>query len=497
VNDAPDETRRERPTAAARPRRIAVVALISVLAGAALIAGSPTRPPAPAAARATEAVMQPPAGVRSSAWFCPGGVPGADAPVSDNVYVTNLSARDTSVRLTALSTTRPPVGRQVGVAANSMVAVSVADLSDAPDAAVVVEPFSDGIVVEESIATPTRDDVAIGPCATASSPTWYFAAGSTASGSEQWLSLLNPYATDAVVDITLVTNEGQRRPDALRGVPVLARTRVAIHVNEHADRKQWVAVIVESREGARVVAQQTVVHNDVGGRIGLSSALGAPAPATRFTFATGSRRPGSARVLFLLNPGEVPTSVDVQLAAEGTTPTTISIPAESIEVINLNELVPAGTTYAVIVQSAADFEQSGASTGEGGIVVEDWENFRIEDGPFSFFGVDGGIGGIDPSTEWRFARSRLNDEVKGYVMVYNPGESSAQVRVAFVSDGQSVEPDDAFIEVPGASRGTLRIDSIVGSDAGLVVTSDRPVYVERFVVRGEAATRAAGIPTRP
>jgi hypothetical protein len=491
-----DDAARRRRAPFGSPRRVTTIVAIVAVLGAALVAGSASRDPAADAALPDEAVEQPPSGVRSSAWFCPGGIPGDGGPAGETVYVTNLSARDASVKVTALSRSRAPVGRQVGVAARSTVAVPVADISAAPDAALVLEPFADGLVVEQALGAPGRDDLAMGPCATESSPTWYFAAGSTASGSEQWLSLLNPYATDAVVDITLVTDEGRRQPDALRGLPVLARSRVSVRVNDHADRRQWVAVVVESRDGARVVAQQTVVHNDVGGRIGVSSTLGAPAPATRFTFATGARREGSARTLFVLNPGPVPVPVDVQLAAAGTTPMTITVPAGSLEVLNMNALVPVGTTYSVVVQSAADFDRAGASSREGGIVVEDWENFRVEEGPRSFFGVAGGIGGLDPATEWSFARSRLSAEVRGSLMVYNPGESATEVRVTFVGGGTVETPDDAVFEVQGASRGTLRLDSIFEEDAGLIVTSDQPVYVERFLARGEAATRAAGIPTR-
>ncbi len=479
------------------PRRLATAGVLLALAAAALVAGTARDEPAAAIAAPREAAILPPDGVASSAWFCPGGVPGDGEPVRDALYITNLSTRATSVRVTVLTTTGRPVGRQIAIEPQSVKGISVADLSEAPDAAVVVEPFSDDILVEQTVSVPGKDDVALGPCATHAGATWYFAAGSTLKGSEQWLSLLNPYAIDAVVDITLVTNEGRRRPDGLRGLVIPARSRVPVHVNEFADRKLLVAVIVESRDGGRVVAQQTVVHDRVAGRSGVTSTLGVPAPATRFTFASGSRRDGVARLLFVMNPGVVPIDVDVQLAADGATPQTIKVGAGAVEAINVNDLVPGGEAYSVIVQSAADFDADGEVSDSGGIVAEDWENYRVDEARESFFGVAGGIGGIAPATEWRFGRSRLRDERKGYVMLYNPAEGPAHVSVEFVGDGASSRPADATeVEIPGASRIAIRIDTLSDIDGGLIVTSDRAVYAERFLVKNETVTRSPGVPRR-
>jgi hypothetical protein len=481
-----------------------------------------------------EAVVLPPPELSASAWFCPGGVPGDSTaitddteddteatPVSDLVFVTNTSDRDAAVLVTALSASqaasrdsgdpdsgdadsgRPDSGRvarRFPVAAGTSIEIAVSELTAAPDAAVIVEPFSDGIIVEEQVGAPGRDDVAIAPCATETSPTWYFAAGSTVKGSSQWLSLLNPYSADAVVDITLVTNDEVRHPSDLQSLVVEARSRTSVFINDAADRKTVVSVIVKAQGAGRVVAQQSIVHRNVAGRSGVSSALGAVTPSTRFTFASGSRRNGNSRLLFIMNPGAVPTDVDVQIAAEdtsATTPFSLTIDAESVKTVNINKLVPTGTRYSIIVQAAADFRDDERHSSERGIVAEDFEGFKIETRARSVFGVAGGIGAIDPASEWRFGRSRLDGASTGQLAIYNPNESKVTVDVAFVVDGRLVRPAAAQgVDVLGASSAVIRIDGLVDANVGMIVTADRAVYVERLLVRDETATRAAGVPRR-
>ena len=239
-------------TSSRAPRRRIVVAVLAALGVVGVVADDPEATRSDAAiAIADEAVVMPPAALSSSAWFCPGGVPGnggaitddpddesEPGPVGDIVYVTNTTARDASVRVTALSALAgAPRARRYPVAAGASVDIPVSELSDEPDAAMMVEPFADGIVVEELVGAPGRDDVAIAPCATQTSSNWYFAAGSTVKGSSQWLALLNPYSADAVVDVTLITNDEVRRPTKLQSLVVGARSRTSVYVNDVADRK--------------------------------------------------------------------------------------------------------------------------------------------------------------------------------------------------------------------------------------------------------------------
>ncbi len=454
-----------------------------------------------------EAVVLPSDDVVSSAWYCPGGVPGnANAitattdddesqiePLRDLVLITNTTERDASVRVTAFSSLAEPVSRPVAVSAGESLSVPVAELSNGPDVAVMVETFVSGIVVEEQVGAPDRDDVAVGPCATETSSTWYFAAGSTVRDSTMWLSLFNPFSQDAVLDITVVTNDTIRRPSELQSLVVPARARRSVFVNDAADRKRVVSLIIESSAGSRVIAQQTTVHRGAQRRFGVSSTIGAVTTGSRFTFAGGSARPDTTRLVYILNPGPVSTDVDVLLAAQGATPTTIRVAPESVEVVNISELAPPDSQYAVIVEATAGFD---ASRGRG-VVVEDFEGYRIERGRRSVFGVAGGIGLVAPAREWRFAVSRIDADTRGRAIVYNPNDSTVTVDIAYVLDGELVRPEALQgVEVEGSSPRSIGLDIDVDERVGLIVTSSRPVYVERFLVREESVTRSTGVPRR-
>ncbi len=507
ASDGPRRRGRRRGSTDARGRRIVAGGAIALMLAA--VFAFDDRPAArPMPPRSVdEGVVLPPDDVVSSAWYCPGGVPGNANAITastdddatqqnellDLVLITNTTDRNASVRLTAFSAEHDPRSRPMPVSAGESLAVPVTDLSAAPDAAVMVETFVAGIVVEEQVGAPDRDDVAVGPCATETSSNWYFAAGSTIRDSTMWLSLLNPFSQDAVLDITVVTNDTVRRPSELQSLVVPARSRRALFVNDAADRKQVVSLIVSSSAGSRVIAQQTTVHRGAQRRFGVSSTIGATTTGSRFTFAGGSARPDATRLLYVLNPGSVSTDVDVLIAAAGATPTTIRVAPESVEVVNINQLAPRGSQYAVIVEATAGFD---ASRGRG-VVVEDFEGYRIDRGTRSVFGVAGGIGLVAPATEWRFAVSRIDSDTRGQAVVYNPNDSPVTVDIAYVLDGELVRPAALQgIEIDGSTQKDIRLDAEIDQRVGLIITGSQPIYVERLLVREESVTRSTGVPRR-
>ncbi len=456
-----------------------------------------------------EAVTLPADGVVSAAWYCPGGVPGDPGtvtattdddddpvgPILDVVYVTNTSDRDGAVRVTAFSAAEPPRGRRVPVGAGEVIELPVRELSNQPDAAVMVEAFTRSIVVEQLVGAPDRDDVALGPCATQTSDRWYFAAGSTLRDSTQWLSLLNPYAQDAVVDIKVITNDAVRRPADLQSFVVPARTRRTIAINDAADRKQIVAVVVESPQGNRIVAQQTVIHRGAGRRFGVSSTIGAVAPGRRFTFSGGDARANTTRLIYVLNPGEVSADVDILVTAPGALPTTIRVAPDSVVTVNINKIAPIDSQFAIVVEATAGFGDR--PDPDRGVIVDDFDGRRVETARRTAFGVAGSVGATQPADEWRFGVSELDEGSQGRLQIYNPNQDSITVDVSYVRDGEIVRPDTMQgVEVAGSGWARIGIDDAIETQVGLIVELSGPGYVERFLVREESITRSFGVPNR-
>ncbi len=495
------------------PRRHLCAIALAVFAVSGFVLHDPSQLRISVAEPPIEAVAMPSSDVVSATWFCAGGVP-ADSTaitgtpdddaesgaVEDKVFIANVAATTAVVRVNALSRGTAPRSKDYTVAAYATIGVAVSDVSNAPDAALIVEAFSSGVVVEQLVKVPGIDDAALAPCATSTSSSWYFAAGSTSRGSSQWLSLLNPYSDDAVVDITVVLEGEVRKPSDLQSLVVGARSRRSLFINDAADRQGAVALIINVAGGSGVVAQQTIVHPRRSERRGVSSSLGAIAPSTRFTFAGGSRSKAKNRVIYVLNPGPVATDVDIQVIGEGATPLTITVEAQSVEKLNVARLVPPGTQYSLVVQAAADL---GAATGrrsERGIVVEDierFDGFRNADESETTYGVASNVGGVSPSVQWAFGPSLAPAMTATEMYFYNPNEKAALIDVSFFVGGKHVRPESLQgVTIDGASRLIVSTTGFSETSGAMIVKSTSPIYAERLLLGTNLVTRVAGIPLR-
>ena len=97
------------------------------------------------------------------------------------------------------------------------------------------------------------------PCATAGSSQWYFATGATLINASVAMSLLNPYPTDAVVDLSFTTDQGvEAAPSSSRGWSCPPDGLIAVNLGDHLRRRQFIATTVTARSG-RLVAWKTDV----------------------------------------------------------------------------------------------------------------------------------------------------------------------------------------------------------------------------------------------
>ena len=111
---------------------------------------------------------------------------------------------------------------------------------------------------------------------------------------EEWLILFNPFGTDARVDVTLRTNAAV--PEQLaadRRTPPHARARP--HPRTDGAHRRRSRSRCDATVG-RVVAEQSMIFGPDSGYTGLTSSLGAVAPAPVWTFADGAATPGTRTV---------------------------------------------------------------------------------------------------------------------------------------------------------------------------------------------------------
>jgi hypothetical protein len=425
----------------------------------------------------------------TSSWFCAEGTSTPDGRADETVVIASVA--DTRIDATVtvmLGGLTPMVSRTVHVAPRREARVHLADLVVAAEPAVVVEVVGGQAAVVHEVAA--NGDIATEPCARGASTDWYFAAGTTLKGAQQYIVLFDPFGDDAIVDLTFLTDDGVQEPDALQAVVVPRRSRVSIPVADSLPRQRDVAVHVHARSG-RVVADRTQLFDGTASdgevaRKGIALSLGAEAPAHEWNLAYGTTTSGEAGVVGVANFGPASTVVDVNVVLDGDqtiAAESVAVPARSVRMVDVAGRVPADSRYAVQV-IARDVEGNAPP-----VVAEalDWRPMTATSPA-----VATAVGSSQPARRWVVALVSKDDE--GVVTVLNPGTRRLTVTLH-------------MLRASGGSRRSRprRVDSghvttfdlaRVGaqSDGVLVVVSDHPSTVGITLTGPGGAAVASAVP---
>lgn len=465
---APRRARRARraPVEPVRGRTAAIVAVVVtvvVVGGIAAVVGTPAPAPAPSAA---DGAAVSPVGAYSSSAFCAAGTGTA---ASSTVYLTNstrsaVAGVMTSVGPAGTGGAVPTVRRRVSVPALGVLAVNPAGGLPAGSNATALVFSGGGVVATQAVSGPNGWSMA--PCASRIAPTWAFAGGSTTAGNTLTLSLFNPAATEAVVNVSFITAQGVMTPQKYQGLVVppgqLVEENVADYVLGAAD----IATMVESQAGGLVSTEFQQVSSGATG--GVSLRLGSPQLSTTWRLAQTTVLAHSTVDLTLANPGPAPAAVTIALglSSGSVVPHQLVVPPASIVDFSASGTpgLPQRTPYSITVTSSAPIavgRSVGAPPGSsppvwgsssaGGTVATDW----LVPGPGT---------ARAPGTPGATVSS---------LAVANPGGSPARVVVATLAKDRpvamfTVAPDAVMVLGP----------TQVGGLPVLTVSSSQPVNVE-------------------
>ncbi len=475
-----------------RSRRLAFVVVLVVLVGAALASGraatGPATPPLTAKVAPSAAVLA----ESSTVWFCP-GLPVWLPRRSARVTFANAATAPADVVVTDLADSGTVTHVTIAVAPDTVVTKTRDELGG--PGALTIETFGGRVLVEEGIEGPRALESV--PCATQTSPHWYFAAGTTPRGVQQWLVIDNPYASDAKVNVTLRTSGGVRRPDALQGLDVARRSREVVAIQDVAVRVNRVAVEVDAQVGA-VVAAQTLVYTTAAGTPGVAMSVGSPAAATDWTFAGGVEQPSSTALVAIANVGDDAAQVDVQATAESAkqaiAPTSLTVAQDDIAWVSLGHCPPASSKACVSIPDGVRYTLEVRSEQSVAIVAQTLT--RLGGAP-GLVGTTTAPGEIVAARAWAFARSRVNGESSTTLTLFNPGAAAAVVGVGLVHDGRVDHPRSLQrVAVPPGRAVTL---VVVGGrkpsthDAALTIGSSEPIFVSRSMFGADEATTSVGV----
>ena len=244
----------------------------------------------------------------STSWYCAEGTSTPDGRADETVLIASVADTASEATVTVMpGGEAAPVSRTVRLDPREEKRVRVADVLATPEPAVVVEVVGGQAVVAHELVA--NGDLATEPCARGAASDWYFADGTTLKGAQQYLVLFDPFGDDAIVDISLVTDDGVQEPDALQAISVPRRSRVTIPVSDLVPRQRSVAVHVHARTG-RVVAERTQIFDGTASdgevvRQGIAVSMGALSPRHEWYFPYGTTEEGAIGEIAIANFGGV------------------------------------------------------------------------------------------------------------------------------------------------------------------------------------------------
>ncbi|MGH9118692.1 MAG: DUF5719 family protein [Acidimicrobiales bacterium] len=454
-----------------------------------------------AAQRSLMPVASPP-GSLSSTWFCAAGTGTGDGIADHTVVIANPTADPVTATVTVFAGTidtdpnaahvaqQPPVARSVEVAANARASLRLADVVGAPFVSAMVEAPGGDLVVEHQVSGDRGADT--GPCASAASPSWHFASGSTNREAQQLLVLFNPFPDDAVVDITFATTEGFRAPQPYNGFIVPGGRVVALDVSAVVARHDDVSASVIARRG-RLVADRIQVYGGFRGS-GLAVGLGQPQLAQLLFFPSGGSADGLTERFLVYNPGRQPAQLDIEIYLDNpevngeVEPVAVTVQPQSFFAVELSgeARVPSGVAHSAIVR-----------VHNGIPVAVERESFGDDPSPRRGVAITPGSPLL--ADTWVLAAGEASGAIGETVTLFNPtlDEGISRVRVVPLDGSGQEVPSLAELEVPPGGRLTVNLADHLNSETlALRVEGTQPIVVERSLTRlgGRGMSQSLGVP---
>jgi len=441
-------------------------------------------------------------GAPSGAWYCPHG--GGPAGWSANLSITNPGDREVAVRVRDMTKKGSADPRDLTVPPRTRISVNVP--ADHREASTEVEYFG-GWVAAGWVAVATGErtgpapspspavggesgtpgqaverGVAAEPCVPAAGRTWILPDGTTSQGEEAFVIVMNPFATEAVFDLSWVA-EG-RVVDAgdltLRG-----NTSVAVRVNKPGGGRpgvvgeRTVAALVTASIGR--VAAASLGITDEGG---IRSTEGATETARLLVF-PGAAGAGRTEVP-MVNPGDAGLSYGVDaLKPAG---------RQSIRPGDQDLAPEASVTETVTIGGPAALEvtSDGGESGRGGMAAARRS--------LGLRGDQGATLGQAPGTAWLLTSPASDGRDVVNIVLANPGRAPVRVTLSAITPEGPIGDSQDVTVPPGVSL-SAPVDFLAGhGQASVVAVSAGGAFVAAetsTAVAGSGYSVAAGVPIPP
>jgi hypothetical protein len=455
---------------------------------------------------------------KASAWRCPGPLPVGTGRENSRISIVNSGPEAVSAIVTVSRARLPRGGVSSGTAvatvdievrAHSQKLLSLARRGPAGLAAVSVDTDGSGIAVAESVLSGSTADESTGggppvissPCSLGAATHGYLPTGSTLDGSDVKVSLYNPDATTAVVNLSVSTGAAESSPPAFEGVAVPATGLVVLDLRRWVLQRSALALTATAVTGDIVIgalestseviampSRSKAGHGSTRIRFAGSSLLVGPDRGfSEWSFLARQSSGGMASTYAVYDPGT--RSVSVSVAPPGRAGKAAAIVAE----------VPAG--------GIVDFAEPvivGSTTPVGSVVISAKGHTpvvvaRVTTRLRTRFleEQEATAGTAGPHDEWLLPGAIVAPWTGDVVLLANPGNKSAAVTLSEFCPG-AVEPVRLKVVELGAG---VEIEVSLGSAGkpaevfAVQVSATVPVLAEQQQMPQQGMiTTAGGIP---
>ena len=388
----------------------------------------------------------------------------------------NPGSRDAVARATYMFADGSAREASYPVPANSRCTVDVnGEVGPGKDVSVRIRSGTPGLVAERPIYFNYKGIWTGGSCApgaVAPDTRWFFAEGNTLPEFDQYVTVLNPGPDEArLVFHYMVEGEGEKNVAGKVG----PRSRATFKTRDQIGAGKHASLLLESTRG--VVAERPMYfdyrglagNNWTGGH----DVVGANSPGREWYFAEGTTRRNPLDGAFeqwlcLQNPGAVPLVVtatyQTAVGQGGPVSRKYTVPARERVTISVNREVGPDRDCGIHLESPQGFIAERP-------VYFDYHNAWT--GGHSVPGIS------SAATDWFLAEGTTRVDFEEWLCLQNPGDTEARVTVSYLTAGARVIARQKTVSAN--SRLTVSVNSDVGEgqDVSALVSSDRPIVVER------------------
>jgi poly-gamma-glutamate synthesis protein (capsule biosynthesis protein) len=337
---------------------------------------------------------------------------------------------------------------------------------------------------------------------TAPAKDWYFAEGTTRTGFNEWVCLLNPAGYETIATFTYMLEDGST---TARTYTLPAASRTTVDVNLELGTGHDVSIKVSA--ASPVVAERPMYFRYQGVWTGGHDVVGATAPLERWYFAEGTCRPGFDPYICIQNPGsgDAAVSVTYMLGDGNTRQETLTVGANTRATVVPKHLLGEADDAAhdfsarvettngalIVAERPMYFNYKPSGAGSSLNAKQDPGHQGASKAGSAQLGWTGGhdvVGAAAPAEAFYFAEGTCRPGFDPYLCIQNPNDSTSRLEITYMLGTGATQSQS--LAIAPHSRSTVVVKQVLGeyddpahdfsasveTTDGSKIIAERPMY---------------------